>query len=230
MHRGREHLIVALDLPHREYCLQLAFSLRDDIAMVKVGLEAFIAHGPDFVRTLVDHGVEVFLDLKLHDIPRTVAAAARQASRLGVRLLTIHAAGGAEMVKAAREAASPRTSIIAVTMLTSLDDAAAATIGMRGNVRESAATLGALARNSGADGLVCSAHELSELAPLGGVRVVPGIRPAGSDAGDQKRITTPQQALDLGATWLVVGRPILEARDPLQAARELGQSLGEKTA
>lgn len=218
---NRSNLIIALDVAEREHALDLARCLRDEIAMVKVGLEPFVAHGPGLVAELRDAGVEVFLDLKVHDIPRTAAAAAREASRLGARLLTVHAAGGAEMIGAARDAASESTAIIAVTMLTSLDDDAARGIGFASSVADSASTLGRLAVAAGADGLVCSALELERLTPVGGLRVVPGVRPRGSASGDQKRVATPGEAVSKGATWLVVGRPVLQAEDPVAAARAI---------
>ena len=222
---ARQHLIVALDLPDHEQLLTLAAKLRDEVAMVKIGLEAFVAHGPDLVHRLVDQGLEVFLDLKLHDIPRTAAAAARMASRMGVGLLTVHAGGGAAMVAAVREATSPRTRVIAVTVLTSLDDPALQSLGYRCGVTETATTLGGLALAAGADGLVCSAHELATLAPLPGLRVVPGVRPVGSDAGDQVRVATPREAVDAGADYIVVGRPILLAPDPIAAVRGIDATL-----
>ncbi len=225
MSAGRKHLILAMDLVDRDQIIDMAVTLRDDIAMVKIGLEPFIAHGTDLVRALNDRGLAVFLDLKVHDIPRTAAAAARQASRLGARLFTVHAAGGSEMIQAAREAAGPRTKIIAVTMLTSLDDAAAGRIGFRDDVAGTVARLGELSLEAGADGLVCSAHELAALRDLGGLRVVPGIRPPKSDVGDQKRVATPAGAVSAGATWIVVGRPILNAADPVRTARAIGDSL-----
>lgn len=225
MTAGRKHLIVAMDIIDRDRILELAMALRDDIAMVKIGLEPFVTHGTDLIRVLKDHGLEVFLDLKIHDIPRTAEAAARQAGRLGARLVTVHAAGGAEMVQAAKQGAGPRTNVIAVTMLTSLDDAAAARIGFRDDIGGCAQRLGKLSMEAGADGLVCSAHELEALSPLGGLRVVPGVRPPGTAAGDQKRVATPASAVASGATWIVVGRPILQATDPVRAARAIGDSL-----
>jgi orotidine-5'-phosphate decarboxylase len=220
-------VIVALDVPEASAVLRLARQLGSDAAMVKIGLEAFVGHGPDLVRQVRDSGAEVFLDLKLHDIPRTAAAAARRAVALDVRLLTIHAAGGPDMVRAVVDAVGDRTQVVAVTMLTSLDAAASRSIGFAEPLAEAAARLGALARDNGAHGLVCSPHELRALAPLGGVRVVPGVRPAGAAAGDQKRVATPAEAAAWGATWIVVGRPILEAADPVRALREIQASLGE---
>jgi orotidine-5'-phosphate decarboxylase len=222
-----EHLIVALDLSDRNHAMALARQLCGRVGMVKIGLEAFAAFGPDFVREIRDLGHEVFLDLKLHDIPNTVAGAARQASRLGVKLLTVHASGGAAMVQAARQAAAPETQIIAVTVLTSLDDAVVKSIGSAFPVRELALRLGALARESGANGLVCSKEELTALSELGGVRVVPGIRPAGAQAADQKRVATPRTAMQAGATWIVVGRPILEASDPAAAAQGIVDEIAQ---
>jgi orotidine-5'-phosphate decarboxylase len=216
-----DRLIVALDLADHGRALALAKKLQGRIAMAKIGLEAFVAFGPAFVREIQDAGLEVFLDLKLHDIPNTVAGAARQAAALGVKLLTVHAQGGAEMIRAAREATPPSTQIIAVTVLTSLDDAIACALGSALPVRELALKLGRLARECGADGLVCSASELSVLERLGGTRVVPGIRPSGTGSADQRRVATPAQAIRAGATWIVVGRPILEASDPAAAAQEI---------
>ncbi|HET6346255.1 MAG TPA: orotidine-5'-phosphate decarboxylase, partial [Myxococcota bacterium] len=173
-------VIVALDVPEADAALRLARELGTVAAMVKIGLESFVGHGPDLVRRVRDTGAEVFLDLKLHDIPRTAAAAARQAVALDVRLLTLHAAGGPEMVRAVVDAVGDRTQVVAVTLLTSLDNAAMRSIGFAHATDDAAARLGALARDNGAHGLVCSAHELRALAPLGGVRVVPGVRPAGA--------------------------------------------------
>lgn len=225
MSSARQHLIVAMDLIDRDRILSLAKSLREEIAMVKVGFESFVAHGPDLVRDLVDNGLEVFLDLKIHDIPNTAAGAARQASRLGARLMTVHAAGGADMIGAAVEAASPRTEVIAVTMLTSLDDATAKKVGFARGVSDSARTLAEISLIAGAHGLVCSALELSRLADLDGSRVVPGVRSKDAERGDQKRVATPKEAVDAGATWIVVGRPILLAPDPVAAVRQLNDSL-----
>jgi orotidine-5'-phosphate decarboxylase len=222
-----ERLIVALDLADRDRLVNLARQLRGRVGMVKIGLEAFVGFGADFVREIRDLGHEVFLDLKLHDIPNTVAGAARKASALGVRLLTVHAQGGAAMVKAARQEVGPETQIIAVTVLTSLDDAAVAALGAGLSVPKLAARLGQVAREAGADGLVCSAQELATLSGLGGTRVVPGIRPAGASAADQKRVATPAQAVRDGATWIVVGRPILEAPDPAAAAQGIVDEIAQ---
>jgi orotidine-5'-phosphate decarboxylase len=217
---NRERLIVALDLPGREEILRTARSLRGEVGMVKVGLEPFTAHGPDLVRELRDQGLGVFLDLKVNDIPRTAAAAVREARKLGATLVTIHALGGAEMVRAAVAEAGD-AQIIAVTLLTSIDESTALRLGLGGEVAAAAGRLGELALGAGAHGLVCSALELERLAGLGGRRVVPGIRPAGTAAHDQKRVATPAQAVAHGATWIVVGRPIVTAGDPVAAARAI---------
>ncbi len=212
-------------MPERDAILALARAVAPHAAMVKLGLEGYVMHGPDVVRALRDLGVEVFLDLKLHDIPRTVAAAAAGAGKLGVRLLTVHAQGGAEMVRAAREELPDETRLVAVTVLTSLDDVALGQMGLTGGALLVTQSLGKLALASGADGLVCSAHELQALSLLGGLRVVPGIRPAGAAAGDQKRVATPRQAVQAGATFIVVGRPITGEADPAAAAARIVQEL-----
>jgi orotidine-5'-phosphate decarboxylase len=219
--QARERLIVALDLPERKATVDLARRLAGHVAMVKVGLEPYTAHGPDLVRELIDSGLDVFLDLKAHDIPRTAAAAVREASRLGARLVTIHALGGPEMVRAACDGCSGKTEVIAVTLLTSMDAAACEAVGVGRDVAAGARRLGALALEHGAHGLVCSALELEALNDLGGSRVVPGIRPTGTAAGDQRRVATPAAAIAAGATWLVVGRPIVKADDPVAAARAI---------
>ena len=214
-------LIVALDLPKRSEILSMARALIGKVGMVKVGLEAFIAHGPSLVTELKEMGHEIFLDLKVHDIPRTAAAAALQADQLGASLLTVHAAGGEEMIRAAREAASESLKIVAVTVLTSFDEAGFARVGYKDDIPTSALTLAGVALEAGADAVVCSALELERLAPVGGLRVVPGIRPAGAAAGDQKRVVTPGQAVERGATWIVVGRPIVQSPNPVEAAEAI---------
>ena len=218
-------IIVALDVPSAAQALELARALKPHVAMVKIGLESFVGHGPALVRDIRACGVDVFLDLKLHDIPRTAAAAAAQLKDLDVRLLTVHASGGPQMVQGVRDALPGRTQVVAVTMLTSLDDAITSQLGYAGNLAATAKQLGQLAIAAGADGLVCSAHELNVLKPLGGLRVVPGVRPAGSAAGDQKRVATPSEAIGSGATWIVVGRPIVGAADPVAAAQAINAEL-----
>ena len=219
-------LILALDVPERARTLELAKLLGPEVVMVKLGLESFVAHGPDLVRAVVAMGLPVFLDLKLHDIPRTAAAAAKMALDLKVDLLTIHASGGSEMVRACRDAVGDGLHLVAVTVLTSLGDDDLAGVGFSGQAATVAARLGKLAIANGAHGLVCSALDLPALGGIGGSRVVPGVRPAANAVHDQKRVATPREAMKAGATWLVVGRPILEASDPVAAARAINAELG----
>ncbi len=231
MTRDRQ-LIVALDVPERTEVIRLGRLLAPHVAMLKVGLEAFVAFGPDLVRELLAEGAEVFLDLKLHDIPRTAGAAARSLRGLGVRLLTVHVAGGPAMVRAVRDSLPDSTHVIAVTVLTSLDDHEVRRLGFGDSARTMAMTLGELALAEGADGLVSSAHELAVLAHLGGLRVVPGIRPqmlSGASAkpqnDDQRRVATPREAIRAGASWIVVGRPVVAAPDPVAAVRAINDEI-----
>lgn len=216
-----ERLILALDVANKNKALELVRELKSHIGLVKIGLEAFVAHGPKLVEEVTQMGLNVFLDLKVHDIPRTAAAAVREASLLGVRLVTVHALGGSDMIRAACEQATGHTQVIAVTILTSIDENAFAALGLQGDLPSAALRLGELAMSSNAHGLVCSAHELNRLSNLKGTRVVPGIRPTQASKGDQKRVATPKMALEHGATWLVVGRPILEADNPVLAAQKI---------
>jgi orotidine-5'-phosphate decarboxylase len=225
--------IVALDVPQADAALALATRLRGHVAMCKVGLEGFIGHGAPLVRRLREIGLDVFLDLKLHDIPRTAAAAAAQVADLDVRLLTVHAAGGPAMIQAVRRALPSTTEVVAVTILTSLDAGDMPQIGFAGDIASTARQMATMALANGADGIVCSPHELRHLAHLGGSRVVPGVRFAqtaaaanGPPAGDdQRRVSTPREAFRDGATWVVVGRPILQAADPVAAARAINAEL-----
>ncbi|WP_144185643.1 orotidine-5'-phosphate decarboxylase [Elioraea rosea] len=229
----QKRIIAALDTPDAGRAASWAAALASHVGLVKIGLELFVASGPGVVASVAAAGAPIFLDLKLHDIPNTVAGATRAAASLGVAMLTIHAAGGPAMVAAAREAAEGaggrRPMILAVTVLTSLGAADLAATGVAGGPAQQVLRLARLAVDSGADGLVCSAHEVAQLrAGLGpGVPlIVPGIRPAGADAGDQKRVMTPSQAVLAGADWLVIGRPITGAADPAEAARAIAASLG----
>jgi len=184
------------------------------------------------VRAFSDMGLPIFLDLKFHDIPNTVAGAVRAAASLGVNILNVHAAGGPAMLKAAVEAArgvNPEAKVIAVTVLTSLADADLDALGQLGPAADQVARLANLTQKAGLDGVVCSAHEIAALrAALGPdfLLVVPGIRPKGSDLGDQQRVMGPREALDAGASILVIGRPITAAPDPVEAARAIAESLG----
>ena len=224
---AKDRLIVALDVPSATQARQIVQSIGDGATTYKVGKQLFTAKGPQLVRELVASGRKVFLDLKFHDIPNTVAAAVRSAAELGVTMLTVHASGGSKMLKAAVEAAAQSAAkpmVLAVTVLTSFSDADLQEIGVPGTVLTQVLRLGALARGSACGGLVASAHEARELRRElgeGFAIVTPGVRPAGSAAGDQARVVTPREAIAAGATHLVVGRPILEAVNPAQAAADI---------
>lgn len=220
----RDRLIIALDVDSARQAQDIVQSVGDSASTFKVGKQLFTAEGPQVVRDLVASGKKVFLDLKFHDIPNTVAAAVRQARGLKVEMLTVHAAGGSKMLKAAAEAAGPSTMVLAVTVLTSLNDEDLSEIGVAGNVQAQVLRLAALARANGIRGLVASAHEARELRRELGedfAIVTPGVRPAGTEKSDQARVVTPGDALRAGASHIVVGRPITEARDPARAAREI---------
>ncbi len=227
MLQSRDRLIVALDVPIAAQARQVVQTLGEAISTYKIGKQLFTAEGPGIVRDLVSSGRKVFLDLKFHDIPNTVAGAVASAAELGVSMLTVHASGGSKMLKAAVAAANTSQSkpmILAVTVLTSLSDADLQEIGVSGNVLSQVLRLGALARSAGCAGLVASAHEARELRrELGdGFEIVtPGVRPAGAAVGDQARVLTPAEAIQAGATRLVVGRPITEASNPAGAARQI---------
>lgn len=226
----RERLIVALDVSTGEAARKIVAAVGDSALTYKVGMQLYTAEGPPMVRELVGSGQRVFLDLKFHDIPNTVGAAVREAAQLGVRMLTVHAAGGGKMLRAASEAAekvNPKLLLLAVTVLTSLDDEDLGTLGVRGPVSEQVLRLAALALANGCKGVVASAHECAALREEFGhdlVIVTPGVRPAGSGHDDQARVVTPAEAIAAGASHIVVGRPITEASDPAAEARAiLGQ-------
>jgi orotidine-5'-phosphate decarboxylase len=220
---ARDRLIVALDVPEAAAALAAAERLAGEVGMFKVGSQLFTAGGPAIVRALRKDGQDVFLDLKFHDIPNTVAGAAAAAAELGVSLLTIHAAGGPAMIEAAARAVSgSATRILAITVLTSLDAAALDGIGMAGGMEATVTRLARVAADAGAHGVVASPHEARALRAAHGagfLLVTPGIRPAGAALGDQARAATPAAALSAGADYLVVGRPILAAPDSVAAAR-----------
>ncbi len=228
-------LIVALDVQTRAEAEAKVKLIGDAVDFYKIGLELFTAEGPDVVRAIKGMGKQVFLDLKLHDIPRTVERAVRSAGKLGVDLLTIHASGGRSMIAAAHEAASEfgalAPKILAVTVLTSLDQSDLRDVGVLGlTPGEQVLALGAFAVENGADGLVSSPREvraLYESLPEGTLLVTPGVRPVGSAVGDQKRVATPGEAVENGATHLVVGRPVLAAEDPAAAVRAIRAEIGE---
>ncbi len=224
-----KRLIAAIDTPDQARAAALVSAVAPHCGLIKFGLEYFLANGPEGLKAA--QGAPVFLDLKLHDIPNTVAGAVRAVSPLGVKMLTIHASGGAAMVAAAAEAAalSPNPpKILAVTVLTSLDSSALSETGVGGGATQQVLRLGRLALDNGADGLVCSAHEIAALRDAFGERpilVVPGIRPAGSAVGDQARVMTPEAAIAAGADYIVVGRPITSAPDPGASARVIAASV-----
>jgi orotidine-5'-phosphate decarboxylase len=224
---AKDRLIVALDVPSAAQARQLIQSLGETVNTYKIGKQLFVAEGPQFVRELVASGRKVFLDLKFHDIPNTVAEAVRSAASLGVSMLNVHASGGSKMMKAAAEAAaqsSTKPLVLAVTVLTSLSDADMQEIGVSGNAQTQVLRLAALARRAGCGGIIASAQEAGALRRELGEGfdiVVLGIRPSGADIGDQARVMTPRDAIAAGATYLGVGRPILQAADPALAARQI---------
>ena len=226
MKTERAPIAVALDLPDLDSAANLASQVRDSVACLKIGLEAYLrdgATGVEVIREAAGPDVELFLDLKLHDIPNTVAGAARSVSPLRPSLLTVHAAGGPKMIEAAVKAL-PDTQITAVTILTSLNAADLAAVGMQGDSLEAVVRLARLAVDAGACALVCSPLEVSAVRGAVGpaIRLVtPGVRPVGYAIGDQQRVATPQQALADGADLLVIGRPITAASQPAAAARAL---------
>ena len=225
-------VFVALDTPSLDRARTLAQTLKPFVGGVKLGLEFYGANGPDGVRAIASAGAPVFLDLKLHDIPNTVAGAMKALAPIGAAILNVHASGGAAMMRAAAEAAGTgehRAKIIAVTVLTSLDDRELPEIGVSGTALEQAVRLAVLAKESGLDGVVCSPHEIAAVRAACGPEfliVTPGVRPAGGALGDQKRVMTPKQAVDAGADILVIGRPITGAPDPVKAARQIAADLG----
>lgn len=222
-------IFVAIDTPELGRAQQLAQAVRDHAGGLKLGLEFFSANGPDGVRRVAETGVPIFLDLKLHDIPNTVAKAVEALGSLEPAILTVHAAGGRAMMEAAKLAAPPQTKVVAVTVLTSLDASDLAAGGVTASPAEQVARLATLARGSTVDGIVCSGAEVASVRAAwpGGFFVVPGVRPAGGDVGDQKRVVTPRRALDDGASILVIGRPITAAPDPARAIQQIAAGLTE---
>jgi orotidine-5'-phosphate decarboxylase len=220
-------IFVAIDTPVLERARSLAEQVRANAGGVKLGLEFFSANGPAGVSSVLELGLPVFLDLKLHDIPNTVAKAVEALRPLEPAVLTVHAAGGRAMLEAAKAAAGPATKVVAVTVLTSLDGDDLQSIGVASEPREQVERLARLARSAGLDGIVCSGAEVAaaKAAWPDGYFVVPGVRPAGTDVSDQKRVVTPRQALDDGASMLVIGRPITGAADPAAAIRDIAATL-----
>ena len=231
MPEARERLIVALDVPTAAQARQLVAAVGDAASFYKVGKQLFTAEGPPVVRDLVASGRKVFLDLKYHDIPNTVAEAVRAASRLGVSMLNVHASGGSKMLRAAAEAAAQseaKPKVLAVTVLTSLSDQDLQEIGVSGRAMDQVLRLAQLARANGCLGVVASAREAKEIRREigeGFLIVTPGVRPAGAALNDQARHVTPAEAMSAGATHIVVGRPISAGADPGKAARAVVEEM-----
>ena len=231
--RNARPVIVALDVGSEGKALGLVAQLKGLAGMFKVGNELFMAEGPDVVRTIVDKGECVFLDLKLYDIPNTVSKAALEAAALGVSMLTIHASGGPEMIQSTRKAledryGDDRPALVAVTVLTSIDDETLSRTGVAGTSDDQVRRLALMAVEAGADGVVCSAAEIRRLRTDLGLKptiVTPGVRMPTQSADDQKRIATPRVALDDGADWLVVGRYVNRAEEPRAALLEVIESM-----
>ena len=220
-------IYLALDLPRLEAAEALARKVKDHIGGIKLGLEFFCAHGHHGVHEIHKLGLPIFLDLKLHDIPNTVAAAMQAIHVLEPAIVTVHAAGGRAMMEDAKAAAGEHCKVVAVTVLTSLDESDLARTGIAGNAHDQALRLADLAREARLDGIVCSGHEVAAIHQQwkDGFLVVPGLRPATSTLADQKRTVTPRAARDAGASVLVIGRPIARADDPAAAARAIEATL-----
>ena len=228
-------LIVALDVNSRQEAVEKVKAIGESVGFYKIGLELFTAEGPDVVKAVKDLGKRIFLDLKFHDIPRTVERAVKSGAKLGVDLMTIHSVGGKAMIRAAADAAAEfganGPKILAVTVLTSLDQTDLADVGIVGRTpAEQVAAMAKFATENGAHGLVCSPKEvgnLSKMLKTGTLFITPGVRPAGAAVGDQKRVATPADAVRDGATHLVVGRPILAAEDPVAAAKAIRAEMAQ---
>lgn len=220
-------IYLALDLPQLDAAKALAEKVKAHIGGVKLGLEFFCAHGHHGVHEIAHLDLPIFLDLKLHDIPNTVAGAMQAIHVLEPAIVTVHANGGRAMMEDAKAAAANGTKVVAVTMLTSLDERDLANTGVAGGAHDQVMRLAELAEKAGLDGVVCSGHEVAAVHAQwkDGFFVVPGLRLASGNAGDQKRVVTPREARDDGASVLVVGRPISRAEDPVQAAREIEATL-----
>lgn len=233
MSHSRSPVIVALDYPNAESALAMADQLDPAKCRVKVGKELFTAEGPGLVRELVARGFDVFLDLKFHDIPNTVAKAVAAAAELGVWMVNVHASGGKRMMTSAREALKPygenAPMLIAVTVLTSTEEGELSDIGLDCSINGQVLRLATLAKDCGLDGVVCSAQEAEMLKGAQGPEfqlITPGIRPASATADDQRRIMTPSQALKAGVDYMVIGRPITQAKDPQQALNAILKECG----
>jgi orotidine-5'-phosphate decarboxylase len=220
-------IYLALDVPHLDDAQALLNKVKDHIGGVKLGLEFFCAHGSHGVHEIAHLGLPIFLDLKLHDIPNTVAGAMQAIHVLEPAIVTVHASGGRAMMEDAKAAAGEHTKVVGVSMLTSLDERDLSATGVAGTSHDQVMRLAELAEVSGLDGIVCSGQEVGAVHKQWkkGFFVVPGLRPAGSAVGDQKRVVTPRKARDDGASVLVIGRPISKANDPAMAARAIEATL-----
>jgi orotidine-5'-phosphate decarboxylase len=224
MTKVADKIIVALDVPRKEAALDLVRQLAGQISFFKIGLQLYTAEGPEIVRAVLGTGAKVFLDLKMHDIPNTVARAVESAAELGAQMLTIHLSGGSEMIRAAVSEKPQELSLLGVTVLTSADEQTLRQVGISGKVEDQVLRLAKLGVEAGIDGLVTSPHELKMLRQQFGTKiklVVPGIRPSWSEAGDQKRVMTPREALEAGADYLVIGRPITGHPNPREAVAKI---------
>jgi orotidine-5'-phosphate decarboxylase len=229
MTKAADKIIVALDVPTKVAALDLVDQLREQISFFKIGLQLYTAEGPKIVRAVRTTGAKVWLDLKLHDIPNTVARAVESATNLGVHMLTIHLSGGSEMIRAATAARTNNISILGVTVLTSATERTLREIGIADNVEDQVLRLARLGVEAGIDGVVASPHEIKNLRAEFGDKikiVVQGIRPIWADLGDQKRFMTPRQALEAGADYIGIGRSILAHRNPQEALKKILQELG----
>ena len=226
--RAADKIIVALDVASKEEALDLVGELREQISFFKVGLQLYTAGGPEIVREIISKDAKVFLDLKLHDIPNTVARAVESVSKLGVQMLTIHLCGGGEMIRAAVAARANNMSILGVTVLTSATRETLSEIGIEDKIDNQVLRLAGLGATAGIDGLVASPHETKALRAACGTKitiVTPGVRPSWSEPGDQKRFMTPREAIDAGADYLVIGRPIKAHANPREAVTKILEEL-----
>jgi orotidine-5'-phosphate decarboxylase len=229
MTKAADKIIVALDVATKKEALLLVDQLNGQISFFKIGLQLYTAGGLDVVREILAKGAKVFLDLKLHDIPNTVGRAVESAGQLGVHMLTIHLCGGEEMIRAAIEARKTNLLILGVTVLTSADEQTLRQVGISDEIHDHVSRLAKLGAEAGIDGLVASAHEVKMLRAEFGTEiklVVPGIRPSWAEAGDQKRATTAREALDSGADYLVIGRPIIAHSSPREAVGNILDEVG----
>jgi len=234
--KPEDRLIVALDVDTEEKAVKLVETLKNDVKFFKVGLELFSSCGPAIVKKIKETGCEVFLDLKFHDIPNTAAKASRVAARSGVYIFNVHALGGYDMMKAAAEACADeakklkieKPKVLAVTILTSMDEKALKKTGVDDNMKSEVLRLARLAKEAGLDGVVASPKEAKMIRQALGADfliVTPGVRPASAEVNDQKRVTTPKEAISSGADFIVVGRPVTEAKDPVKAVKGILQEI-----